>query len=103
MSKTWNDHPSLKAPWDRHPAAPGSTGQHREPNRLSNHCRYTPGGDPPVRVAAPFHPQDSTMGLSHCPLCMGLAELSAVRFLAHGVLLWQLRTDRSRELQLQPA
>jgi hypothetical protein len=43
------------------------------------------------------------MGLSHCPLCMGLAVLSAVRFLAHGVLLWQLRTDRSRELQLQPA
>lgn len=42
------------------------------------------------------------MGLSHCPLCMGLALLSAVRFLAHGVLLWQLRStaDQAPELQL---
>lgn len=42
------------------------------------------------------------MGLSHCPLCMGLAVLSAVRFLAHGVLVWQLRSNGA-SLQLQPA
>lgn len=42
------------------------------------------------------------MGLSHCPLCMGLAVLSAVRFMAHAVLLWQLRPSGD-EIQLQPA
>jgi hypothetical protein len=31
------------------------------------------------------------MGLLHCPLCIGLALLSAVRFSAHAVLLWQMR------------
>lgn len=29
------------------------------------------------------------MGLMHCPLCMGLAVLSAVRFSAHAWLLWR--------------
>lgn len=29
------------------------------------------------------------MGLMHCPLCMGLAVLSAVRFSANALLLWQ--------------
>lgn len=43
------------------------------------------------------------MGLSHCPLCMGLALLSAVRFLAHGVLLWQLRGTGTNQPQWQPA
>jgi hypothetical protein len=30
------------------------------------------------------------MGLGHCPLCMGLAVLCAVRVSAHAVLLWRL-------------
>jgi hypothetical protein len=30
------------------------------------------------------------MSITHCPLCVGLAVLSAVRFLAHGVMLWEL-------------
>jgi hypothetical protein len=29
------------------------------------------------------------MGLMHCPLCMGLAVLSAVRFSAHAWLFWR--------------
>jgi len=31
------------------------------------------------------------MGLTHCPLCMALAVLCAVRFSAHTVLVWQWR------------
>lgn len=42
------------------------------------------------------------MGLSHCPLCMGLALLSAARFLAHAALLWQLRPAVDHQPQLQP-
>lgn len=29
------------------------------------------------------------MGLMHCPLCMGLAVLCAVRFSAHAWLVWR--------------
>ncbi len=29
------------------------------------------------------------MGLMHCPLCIGLAVLSAVRFSAHAWLVWR--------------
>ncbi len=29
------------------------------------------------------------MGLMHCPLCIGLAMLSAVRFSAHAWLAWR--------------
>lgn len=29
------------------------------------------------------------MGLMHCPLCIGLAVLSALRTTAHAWLLWQ--------------
>ncbi|MAR05513.1 MAG: hypothetical protein CL862_00180 [Cyanobium sp. NAT70] len=31
------------------------------------------------------------MGLTHCPICIGLALLSAVRFMAHVVLALQLK------------
>ncbi len=34
------------------------------------------------------------MGLLHCPLCIGLAVVSALRFSAHAVLAFQL--DRQR-------
>ncbi|MCP9928152.1 hypothetical protein [Cyanobium sp. CH-040] len=30
------------------------------------------------------------MSITHCPLCVALAVLSAVRGLSHAVLLWQL-------------
>ncbi|MCP9774771.1 hypothetical protein [Cyanobium sp. WAJ14-Wanaka] len=30
------------------------------------------------------------MSITHCPLCVGLAVLSAVRFMAHGLMLWPL-------------
>jgi hypothetical protein len=30
------------------------------------------------------------MGLSHCPLCLGLAALCVVRSSAHALLLWRL-------------
>jgi hypothetical protein len=30
------------------------------------------------------------MGLTHCPLCMGLAVLCIIRSGAHAVLLWRL-------------
>jgi hypothetical protein len=34
------------------------------------------------------------MGLFHCPLCIGLAVLSALRFSAHAVMAFQLRRQR---------
>ena len=36
------------------------------------------------------------MSLTHCPLCVGLAVLSAVRFMAHAVMLWQWLAPRQR-------
>ena len=35
-----------------------------------------------------------SMGILHCPLCVGLAVLSALRFLAHGVMVVQLEMGR---------
>jgi hypothetical protein len=32
------------------------------------------------------------MALTHCPLCIGLAVLSVIRGLSHGLLLWRLAT-----------
>tara|TARA_B100000073_G_scaffold282623_1_gene243518 strand:- start:436 stop:591 length:156 start_codon:yes stop_codon:yes gene_type:complete len=34
------------------------------------------------------------MGLFHCPLCIGLAVLSALRFSAHAVMAFQLERQR---------
>ena len=34
------------------------------------------------------------MGLLHCPLCIGLAVMSALRFSAHAVLAFQLVRQR---------
>ncbi len=31
------------------------------------------------------------MSITHCPLCIGLAVLSAVRFMGHAVMVWQFR------------
>jgi len=33
--------------------------------------------------------QSSPMGLMHCPLCIGLAVLSAMRFSAHAWMVWR--------------
>ena len=38
--------------------------------------------------------QAEAMGLLHCPLCMGLAVLSALRFSAHAVMAFQLERHR---------
>ena len=35
------------------------------------------------------------MGITHCPLCMGLAVLSAIRFSAHAVMVVQLERGRA--------
>ena len=35
-----------------------------------------------------------SMGLFHCPLCIGLAVLSALRFMAHVVMAKQLELRR---------
>ena len=50
-------------------------------------------------------PQDAmSMGLAHCPLCVGLAILSVVRCSACGVLLWQwLRAQAPRPLAVMAA
>jgi hypothetical protein len=44
------------------------------------------------------------MGLMHCPLCIGLAVLSAVRFSAHAWLVWRrfgpLQASAEAPLQL---
>ena len=42
------------------------------------------------------------MGLTHCPLCIGLAILSAVRFLANCVLAVQIERARASE-SIHPA
>lgn len=34
------------------------------------------------------------MGITHCPLCIGLAVLSAVRFMANAAMLLQLERRR---------
>jgi len=38
------------------------------------------------------------MTITHCPLCMALAVLSAWRFMAHAVILWQLLQRPTAEL-----
>jgi|TARA_B100001109_G_scaffold240336_1_gene223555 hypothetical protein len=35
------------------------------------------------------------MGITHCPICIGLAVLSAIRFSAHAVLAYQLERSRA--------
>ena len=35
------------------------------------------------------------MGLLHCPICIGLAVLSAIRFSAHAVMAYQLERGRA--------
>jgi hypothetical protein len=44
------------------------------------------------------------MSITHCPLCVGLAVLSAVRFLGHAVLVWSLavRPDRPQPVPPPP-
>ena len=37
----------------------------------------------------------SAMGLFHCPLCVGLAVMSALRFMAHVVMAMQLELRRA--------
>ncbi|WP_259721314.1 hypothetical protein [Synechococcus sp. CS-1328] len=44
------------------------------------------------------------MGLTHCPLCLALAVLSALRGGAHALLVWRLwRAEPPSPLQLQQA
>jgi len=38
------------------------------------------------------------MTITHCPLCMALAVLSAWRFMAHAVIVWQLLQRPTAEL-----
>lgn len=42
------------------------------------------------------------MGITHCPLCIGLAVLSAVRFMANAVMVLQLER-RGLEQSTHPA
>jgi hypothetical protein len=41
------------------------------------------------------------MGVTHCPLCVGLAVLSAVRFSAHALLIWNVRRSPTRAASQQ--
>ena len=44
------------------------------------------------------------MSITHCPLCIGLAVISAWRFMGHAVLLWSLSDPRpAAALPLRPA
>ena len=45
-----------------------------------------------VRSAVVLRKTDDalSMGITHCPICIGLALLSAVRFMAHAVMAYQL-------------
>ncbi|MBM5803473.1 MAG: hypothetical protein FJ078_05060 [Cyanobacteria bacterium K_DeepCast_35m_m2_155] len=49
---------------------------------LSRRCACQGGGNSPA-----------TMSITHCPLCIGLAVLSALRFMAHAVMLWSLKAE----------
>ena len=42
------------------------------------------------------------MGITHCPLCIGLAVLSAIRFMAHLTIAVQLARQRA-SLSTHPA
>ena len=42
------------------------------------------------------------MGITHCPLCIGLAVLSAIRFMAHLTIAVQLERQRA-SLSTHPA
>ena len=42
------------------------------------------------------------MSLTHCPLCVGLAVLSALQFTAHGLMVWCL-WEPAGARPLQPA
>ena len=35
------------------------------------------------------------MGITHCPICIGLAVLSSVRFMAHLMMFIQLERQRA--------
>ena len=49
-----------------------------------------------VRFPSFMEDEDAAaMGLTHCPLCIGLALLCAVRFMAHALMAFQLRSLRS--------
>mgnify|MGYP004347561279 CR=1 FL=1 len=39
--------------------------------------------------------ESQSMGITHCPLCIGLAVLSAVRFMAHLTMAFQLERQRA--------
>ncbi|MBM5796716.1 MAG: hypothetical protein FJ051_06240 [Cyanobacteria bacterium M_surface_9_m1_291] len=43
------------------------------------------------------------MSITHCPLCIGLAVLSAVRFMGHAVLVWGLMPQPEPVQPLRPA
>jgi hypothetical protein len=44
------------------------------------------------------------MSITHCPLCVGLAVLSALRFMGHAVLVWSLSDPQPTAAQpLRPA
>ena len=36
-----------------------------------------------------------SMGITHCPICVGLALLSYVRFMAHAVMAYQLERSNA--------
>jgi hypothetical protein len=59
--------------------------QRRRSLSCSRGSRSQAGGAILVRL----HAWTFAMGLMHCPLCMGLAVLCAVRFSAHAWLVWR--------------
>ena len=40
------------------------------------------------------------MSITHCPLCVGLAVLSAVQFMGHAVMVWALAAQQTPGLPL---
>ncbi|MGB5136328.1 MAG: hypothetical protein WBN89_14250 [Prochlorococcaceae cyanobacterium] len=42
------------------------------------------------------------MSLTHCPLCIALAVVSAVRGLSHALLVWQLLAAAHGSAEPQP-
>jgi hypothetical protein len=42
------------------------------------------------------------MGLTHCPLCVGLAVLCAMRYSVLAVLVWRMLPDSAAKSGLDP-
>ena len=77
------------------PNLDGSTKINAETGK--DHVLFLPEGQEIQRWCAgtPNSCEAFLMGITHCPICIGLAVLSATRFMAHCVMAFQLERGRA--------